>query len=547
MRNKQSMGYSTTKLDFVIIIGIVLISIASFTATIILERNGVFDDAYITYRYSNHLAQGYGFRWNIGEDPTEGFTNILLVISLVPFIKSGIDPLLATRVLSILAALGLGFLFSFEAKTQFRGSYLESILLGALFLPLSFLAQLSMIGLETVIFTFFLFLSFLILVSYLNIPRREKLICFGFIQFLTFLLRPEGLILSILFILFLLLNKSSISVESYKSIAINMLSLGLPLMCFMAWKLLYFSTILPNPFYIKASSSGVVSGFGLFSVLIYYIYSFRLVALAAFSSKISTNQLFPTRLALWFIIAYTLFYVRIDTLMDFYSRFLYPITPFLFYITIPAIISIYRRLSRLTQYSANNYIITSGFFILLFIYTPNIPNDVLRAIRFQSNYTDPELLMQKEITIAKKLSQYKDIRNISIAFGDAGVIPYYTDSEFLDLVGLNDHFIARERDIHRLTDYLFGKKTTLIILPTNRDFTPINYGHGPLGDYSKWSHDPRWDDYVYIGSVPSDLYILNFFVRMDDKRFSEFSTFLIKNVVEELYLEFPGPIGSTKK
>ncbi|MDH3227755.1 MAG: hypothetical protein OEM67_11810, partial [Thermoleophilia bacterium] len=30
------------------------------------------DDAYITLRYSRHLAQGMGLVWNVGETPVEG-------------------------------------------------------------------------------------------------------------------------------------------------------------------------------------------------------------------------------------------------------------------------------------------------------------------------------------------------------------------------------------------------------------------------------------------------------------------------------------------
>ena len=34
------------------------------------------DDAMISMRYAQHLAQGHGLTWNIGEAPVEGFTNL---------------------------------------------------------------------------------------------------------------------------------------------------------------------------------------------------------------------------------------------------------------------------------------------------------------------------------------------------------------------------------------------------------------------------------------------------------------------------------------
>ncbi|HTU56926.1 MAG TPA: hypothetical protein VMF89_00810, partial [Polyangiales bacterium] len=34
------------------------------------------DDAYITLRYSRHLAQGFGPSWNPGAAPAEGYTTL---------------------------------------------------------------------------------------------------------------------------------------------------------------------------------------------------------------------------------------------------------------------------------------------------------------------------------------------------------------------------------------------------------------------------------------------------------------------------------------
>ena len=33
------------------------------------------DDMYISLRYANHWAEGYGLVWNIGEPPVEGYSN----------------------------------------------------------------------------------------------------------------------------------------------------------------------------------------------------------------------------------------------------------------------------------------------------------------------------------------------------------------------------------------------------------------------------------------------------------------------------------------
>ena len=41
-----------------------------------------FDDAFITFRYAEHVASGNGLVWNIGGPHTEGYTNFLFVLLL---------------------------------------------------------------------------------------------------------------------------------------------------------------------------------------------------------------------------------------------------------------------------------------------------------------------------------------------------------------------------------------------------------------------------------------------------------------------------------
>ena len=46
-----------------------------FLSSIILERNLLFDDSFISYRYAANLADGHGITWNVGEKPVEGYTH----------------------------------------------------------------------------------------------------------------------------------------------------------------------------------------------------------------------------------------------------------------------------------------------------------------------------------------------------------------------------------------------------------------------------------------------------------------------------------------
>ncbi len=50
-----------------------------FGASFVIKGERYFtliDDAMISMRYAQHLAQGHGLTWNIGQAPVEGFTNL---------------------------------------------------------------------------------------------------------------------------------------------------------------------------------------------------------------------------------------------------------------------------------------------------------------------------------------------------------------------------------------------------------------------------------------------------------------------------------------
>ncbi len=83
----------------------------------------VSDDAYISFRYSRHLAAGHGLVFNLGRPPVEGFSNFLWTVYLALFERAGLDVTLGARLTSALCGallvaatttvavrrLGLGF------------------------------------------------------------------------------------------------------------------------------------------------------------------------------------------------------------------------------------------------------------------------------------------------------------------------------------------------------------------------------------------------------------------------------------------------------
>jgi hypothetical protein len=511
----------------------------------------IFDDSFITYRYARNLANGYGITWNPNEAPVEGYTNFLLVIILAPFIKFGADPLLVTRIISSISAACMCIILYQIARNEYGATINSALLITITFLLLTNTDFLIVLGLETVVYTVVLFLSFAIGTKYLNTNDRNLGYLFGLFAFAGFLLRPEAIFI----VAALIIIAGVISWNNglrLGGIFILLKPIGiifvLPLLAYLLWKFLYFGTILPNPFYIKVSGSQLYSPLGINSILEFLTNYHLLIVLAGVSFFVTTdNKIRQGRLfASLFCFLYIVFYLRVDTLMDKGGRFLYPVTIFLIYLSIPILSHVFRYLLSQTQ----QWSLKIPLFFIVFIFALN-PSSISQtitdfgAILQGSEGRTQSPLMQKEYKVAIELSKYPNIKRMRIAFGDAGVIPYFSEALSLDDVGLNDRFIATETDLGKLTDYYFGRKPDLAMLTSNQDNSWTTNGHGHLGNFAKWSKDIRWDGYSYVGTIKTDgFYDMQLFIRNDLNVFDEFKSYLQEHVADGFYDKFPLPIGS---
>lgn len=63
----------------------------------------VSEDAFISFRFARHLADGLGLVWNPGESPVEGYTNFLWVLLSALGIRLGLDPGGFAQLLGVMA------------------------------------------------------------------------------------------------------------------------------------------------------------------------------------------------------------------------------------------------------------------------------------------------------------------------------------------------------------------------------------------------------------------------------------------------------------
>lgn len=115
---------------------------------LLLSRVVTLDDAYITFRYARHLAEGYGLgAWNHTGERVEGYSSLLWTLLLGGAAWLGADIRIASKVFGIAAAL-LVMSVLFRRRDD-RPAVLAGIFL-ALYLPFVFYAAS---GMEAVAFT----------------------------------------------------------------------------------------------------------------------------------------------------------------------------------------------------------------------------------------------------------------------------------------------------------------------------------------------------------------------------------------------------------
>lgn len=532
-------------LTMAMILGVVAIP---FAAVMVISRESVFDDAFISYRYAWNLAHGHGLRWNPGEAPVEGYTNFLLIVLLAPLVRLGVDPLRATQALSVLCAAGLAYLLSRAARRHEGLDRRVAWLSGLAFLPASTTFDLCTSGMETVVYAFVLFGAALLGAEYLRTRASRTLVPFGVAAFAAGLLRPEGVLLvPVVMAAAAITSTRGLWRELWGMLPGLTASFLVPGLVYLVWKQVYFGCLLPNPFFVKMSHASLLSPSGLRSVTLFLGDHWKLLVLSLLS-LFMTRRNTPLALVSGMVLAvYTLFYLQVDTLMDVYGRFLYPMAPFLFCLALPVIGRLFRimlgwRETNLLKLPA----IATVFFLVFFLDPPAAALNTWLAAHGHIRHARFDSLMKREYRLARSLSEYPKIGLVTLASGDAGVIPYFTRAPHLDIVGLTDGFIARERSRAKLLDYFFGRKPTLVFLPANKDHTWTPYCDGPLGNYASWARDERWDDYAYAGTVITHgtYYDVQLLLRKDYADFPALAAFLQERVADVYYTPFPLPLGT---
>lgn len=214
------------------------------------------DDAFISFRYVQHLVRGDGLIFNPGESPpVEGFTNLLWILVLSPFHSLGLAlPFVANGISAACGMLLMAMMVQFLTR---RGAELwDSGAYALVFVTLPPIAIWATSGLETMPFTLAVFSTYMVLVESKG-KQRVFLACLC--AFAASLLRADGALwCGFAFVASLLSYSEAMPFDrqrqkdQWRAVLATGVLLTLGVALHFAWRYSYFGEWLPNTAKIKA-------------------------------------------------------------------------------------------------------------------------------------------------------------------------------------------------------------------------------------------------------------------------------------------------------
>jgi len=294
------------------------------------------DDAFISFRYADHLVRGHGLVFNLGER-VEGFTNLAwtlwtalgLALGVAAETWAGVSGILCfAATLALLGHRGWAIARAIPrgALPLARGAAVAwplpaAALLGAVHREWTIFATG---GLETSAFTLLGFAGYLLVcpAGGLEDPPRagaRRLLAAGLVLALASLTRPDGVLFGVVCGAWLLAGRD---LRGARVFAVGFAALWLPATL---WRIAYYGDVFPNTYYAKSASIAWWSQ-GAYYAGIYFARYWPLLLALPCAALVRPRRAAGLELALAAV--YALYVIRVGG--DFmFARLLIPIAPFL--------------------------------------------------------------------------------------------------------------------------------------------------------------------------------------------------------------------------
>jgi arabinofuranosyltransferase len=472
------------------------------------------DDAYISYRYAENVAKGFGFVFNPGER-VEGFTNFLWVVLLAAAHWLGANTVLVSKILG--GAFGVATLGLCAKLWQRAGEGNPNVgIVAALILASSpAFALWSVAGLETSFFTFLIMASVLRFFKEQSSPQARPIS--ALLMAACGMARPEGVLVFAIGLI-AIVHRSIVERKVTKRDMIwclLFLAVGLP---YFAWRLYYFGYPLPNTFYAKTgrglhqfmagvlyTTSSIKNHGGLLFLLLAMVPVFRIGA------RREIRYLFALTLV-WLV--YNIY--KGHDVLPLY-RFIVPILPIWIVLSVAGLIAVLEAVAA----QPPRFHLVRPFLAVFLIGTLG-----MNAVLFAISRSQHQRLSEYQVRIDMEASSFMPIAERLKEFGppgstialiDAGAIPYVTGWYTIDRWGLLDEHIAHTKGRGPRGEkfdekYVMSKRPTFIQTHITAEMEQKGMTqYGWPGDAELFSLPEFRENYVRV----NDRLLEGFFVRKD--------------------------------
>lgn len=442
-----------------------------------LHISSICDDAFISFRYAKHLADGQGLVFNLGER-VEGYTNFLWVLLLGAFYKMGFSLPETSQWVALFAAALLVVLVGVFSKNYFISSrfppvsFIAPVLLGTspLFL------EHSRTGLETMLLSCLTFASFWCYCYH----GEKKYIEYatGFFLGLAYLSRPDAGLWFIGFVAADFLSpflererkpsrKSNLmSVAAYSSVFFSVVFIHL------LWRISYYHDILPNTYYAKNITNWTLGWNKLKDSLPATGYLLPVAPVVALWLLRSRWAIFSSLIILMLL----LYDVRLGGDFIYNFRFLIPVLP-LFFLLLQELMR-KSLLQCLTKRRAVKLLSILGFVLPLLLLLFGSYHEVL----FMQRSSKMNKIFNEYSTYLAFWVKSRTQKEDTLAIVPAGIVPYYCDRTFIDMAGLNDRHIAKEGNYDRTCFIAHQREDAAYVLSRKPEFI-LDSPNNPLREH----------------------------------------------------------------
>jgi hypothetical protein len=398
------------------------------------------EDSFILFRYASHLASHAGLSWNVGCPHEQGMTGVAWV-SLIGTIEGFVhkDPaVIAGYAGIVVGCCTIVFLYlALRRALPVHDRYIAFVGSLALSLTPIFLRHAAS-GMETEL-TFLIF-SLTVYLAVI-VPTHRPLVALIWTVLLSmssFLIRPDAPLfcLSVLVPIVFLQTSHRRVAWAVAALLSSIAMIGAEILVIAG----YFTTALPLAAYIKISAVELLHNPHMLKILVPWVLSFQLdffstiavwVVFVALVSIRGWKQL-PERVwaGLFGALMFYLYLFTVMPVMNFDLRYQAPlIVPLIFGGTV-ALGSLIRTL-RGSQRSGRPFIAALCLVLILYSFGD--------LSRMKADVRDSAKDHAAFKSLALKVGQ---LHGIKVASTEAGVLAYYSDAKFLDLIGLNNSIVA---------------------------------------------------------------------------------------------------------